>query len=59
MLYFEGEGGAENVYGKVLILLQTHISRGNVRSLSLVLLGTLLFSEIFLATLHEFKQGWK
>ena len=30
------KGGAENVYGKVNILLQTHISRGNVRSFSLV-----------------------
>ena len=30
------KGGAENVYGKVNILLQTHISRGTVRSFSLV-----------------------
>merc|ERR1719312_1961599 len=30
------KGGAENVYGKVNILLQTHISRGNVKSFSLV-----------------------
>ena len=30
------KGGAENVYGKVNILLQTHISRGSVRSFSLV-----------------------
>ena len=30
------KGGAENVYGKVNILLQTHISRGHVRAFSLV-----------------------
>ena len=30
------KGGAENVYGKVNILLQTHISRGQVRAFSLV-----------------------
>ena len=29
-------GGAENVYGKVNILLQTHISRGRVNAFSLV-----------------------
>ncbi len=29
-------GGAENVHGKVNILLQTHISRGRVNSFSLV-----------------------
>lgn len=30
------EGGSENVHGKVNILLQTHISRGYVRSFSLI-----------------------
>ena len=35
-LKFLFKGGAENVYGKVNILLQTHISRGNVKSFSLV-----------------------
>ena len=29
-------GGSENVHGKVNILLQTHISRGSVRSFSLI-----------------------
>lgn len=29
-------GGSENIYGKVNILLQTHISRGSVESFSLI-----------------------
>ena len=33
---FQVAGGAENVHGKVNILLQTHISRGRVNSFSLM-----------------------
>ena len=35
LLLFQVAGGAENVHGKVNILLQTHISRGRVNSFSL------------------------